>query len=251
MITLSVSWVSALYFVMLRIATVCLMSPIQAIKQLPLLARFLLTFSLSMLLLSHLPLPDMPQDNLSLLLGSFAEISNGLLLGLSIQAAFAVFHLAGSLIDNQMGLNALSIFNPTEHHQAPLTSHVLSLFACVIFFTSEAHHQLLLGLTYSFQMLPPGQSIFLQGVTPLMYQVGMIFIFAILLASPVVLSLLLIDVAGAVLTRNMPQVSIYFLTLPIKILLGFFLMQWMFDAIKPLLEKLFAQIFTTWQMVLS
>lgn len=251
MITVSFSWVTALYFVMLRLATVSFMSPIQAIKQLPMLARFILTFSISLILLTHLSLPDMPKDSLSLLMSSVAEIGNGLLLGLSIQAAFTVFHIAGSLIDNQMGLNTLSIFNPTEHQHAPLTSHVLILFASIIFFTSHSHHSLLLGLNHSFRVLPPGQSIFLQGVAPLMRQMGAIFTLSVMLAGPVVLSLLLIDVAGAVLTRNMPQISIYFLTLPIKILLGFFLMGLLFENSTSFLTSLFAEIFKTWREVLS
>ncbi len=44
--------------------------------------------------------------------------------------------------------------------------------------------------------------------------------FCLMIAAPVVFGLLLVDIGSGLLARNMPQVSIYFVMMPAKILLG-------------------------------
>lgn len=247
---LSLPNLSNLFFISIRLSTVLLFTPIQAIGILPVHTRLLLIFILSFLLVGYMPNPQ-KVDNMALLLGATAEFSNGLILATSIYAAFAVFQIAGQIIDDQMGLNSLAIFNPAEHSQEPLSGHLLTMLATLFFFAMDGHLWLLKGLAYSFVIVPPGSLTLFCGFTPIIKQFSFMFSMAFMIASPIILSLLIIDLCGAVLTKNMPQINTWFLTLPIKIMLGLFIFSMMLDYLVPQSNRVFEYCFQTWQAFLS
>ncbi|MFI4918171.1 MAG: flagellar biosynthetic protein FliR [Legionellales bacterium] len=248
--TLSLSWLTALFFIVIRLGTVVLFSPIQAIHQLPVHTRLILIFMLGMLLVHYVPASG-ESDNTALLFGGIAEFANGLILTTSLHAAFAVFQIAGQIIDNELGLNSLSIFNPSEHSQESISSQLLSMLAVLFFFGLNGHLWLFKGLAYSFTVIPPGSLNLLSGFTPIIKQFGFMFTMAFVISSPIVFTLLTIELCGAVITRNMPQVNTYFLTLPIKIGVGLLLFITMLDYINPLTNTIFERCFQTWQEILS
>lgn len=77
------------------------------------------------------------------------------------------------------------------------------------------------------------------------------FSMAVLLAGPIVLTLMIIDFSSAILTRNMPQVNTYFLTLPIKITLGLFMFSLLMNDINPFMQKVFQAYFQLMTEVMS
>ncbi|MBA2709684.1 MAG: flagellar biosynthetic protein FliR [Tatlockia sp.] len=251
MISINLPTLSATFLVAIRLSVLLVFSPIQAIRQLPLHTRLILVLMLSVMLVSNLSLSASNINELSLISGAFIEFSNGLILSLSLYAAFAVFQIAGQLIDTQMGLNSLAIFNPGDHSHDPLTSRLLTMLAVLFFFALNGHHWLLEGLAYSFRKNPPGDFALINGFSLLVHQFSLMFALALMIASPVYLALLVIDISTAVLTRNMPQVSTYFLALPVKILSGFLLLALSLNYLNPLMEYLFRQCFKLWQELLA
>lgn len=247
--TLSLPWLTSLFFITIRLGTVLLFTPIHAIRQLPVHTRLILIFIFSILLINYVPNSDTVENN-TILLGGIAEFSNGLILVTSLYAAFAVFQIAGQLIDNETGLNSMAIFNPSEHSHEPLTSHLLSMLAVFFFFGLDGHLWLFKGLAYSFVIIPPGTIALFAGFNPIIKQFSFMFTMALAIASPIVLALLVIDLCGALITRNMPQISTYFLTLPIKILLGLILLAMMLNYINPLANTIFERCFHTWQVLM-
>ncbi len=91
MMTIAVSPLTTIALVAIRLGTVLLLSPIEAIRLLPIHARLLLVFIFSMLIMTNLSFPPMPADNWSLVISGLAELGNGLILSLCIYAAFGVF----------------------------------------------------------------------------------------------------------------------------------------------------------------
>lgn len=250
MMTVSLAFLGKLFFVMIRLSTVFFFTPITAFKQLPLHLRLVFVFSLSLLLSHHLPNPKAVNNN-ALFLGAIAEGANGLMLATCLYATFAVFQIAGQLIDNQMGLNAMAIFNPQEHAQDSLSSHLLSMLAVLFFFAMDGHLWLLKGLAYSFVISPPGSLHLFSGFTPIIKQVSFMFSVAFMIASPLILALLLIEFSAGILTRNMPQMNSWILALPFKISVGLFLLSLMTNYLVPQSHLVFERCFQTWKAVLS
>lgn len=243
MITIAVAPLTTTFLVAIRLSTVLLLSPIEAIRLLPIHARLLLVLILSILITTHLSSQALPSDELSLVLSGVAEFCNGLILSISLYAAFGVFQIAGQLMDAQMGLNSLAIFNPSDHSNEPLSGRLLVMLAVLFLFAVGGHLKLVQMLVLSFMIIPPGKLAIFSGYTPIIQQCSMMFSYAIMIASPVVMSLLVIDITGAVLTRNMPQISTYFLTLPIKIMLGLIVFGLLLTYVNPAMDFVFASCF--------
>ena len=251
MITIALAPLVTTFLVAIRLGTVLLLSPIEAIKRLPIHARLLLVLIASALIAINTPISTSPTDNLSLMFSSIAEFCNGLLLSLSVYAAFAVFHIAGHLIDTQMGLNAIAIFNPTEHTNEPFSVHLLMMLAVLFFFAIDGHLLLFQGLLMSFSIITPGKLALLNGYMSIIKQCSLMFSVSLMIASPIVVSLLIIDVASAIITRNMPQISTYFLTLPIKMALGLILFGLLLTDVNPIMNYVFSSCFQSWKMVMK
>ena len=250
MITVAVSPLSCTFLVAIRLGTVLLFSPVEAIRLLPIHVRILLVLMLSMLIVAHIDQPALAIDTLSLVVSGGLEFCNGLILSLSLYSAFGVIQIAGQLMDTQMGLNALAIFNPTDHTNEPLSSRLLLMLAVLFFFALDGHHRLIQALVLSCEMIPPGRLILLNGYVPIIQLFTGMFAFGLMMASPIVISLLVVDLSGAVLTRNMPQISTYFLILPIKIMLGLFVFYLLLTQINPLLNQVFTTCFQSWAVMM-
>ena len=246
MITVAVSPLSCTFLVAIRIGTVFLFSPIEAIRLLPIHVRILLVLMLSMFIVAHLEQSALAMDDLSLIVSGLSECCNGLILSLSLYAAFSVIQIAGQLMDTQMGLNALAIFNPTDHACEPFSSRLLMMLGVLFFFAIDGHHQLIQALVMSCEIIPPGRLMRLNGYVPILQQFTGMFTFGLMMASPIVMCLFVVDLSGAVLTRNMPQVSTYFLILPIKIMMGLFLFYLLLTQINPLFHQVFSACFQSW-----
>lgn len=251
MITVATMPLATTFFVAIRLGTVLLFSPIEAIRLLPIHARLIMTLILSVIIVANVSFPAQIPNDLSLMASGFAEFCNGLVLSLGIYACFAVFQIAGQLIDTQMGLNSLAILNPTEKSHELLSSRLLTMLAVLLFFTLDGHHKLMQALAFSFVIIAPGQLTLFDGFTPIIKQFSMMFSLSLMIASPVVFTLLIIDIAGAVLTRNMPQISTYFLTLPIKIMLGLLSFSLLLNYVNPLMEHVFQLYFQSLKLVMS
>lgn len=247
--SLSLSWLTTLFFITIRLGTLLLFIPIQAIRQLPIHARLIFIFSLSMLLVHFVPL-NREFNNSQILLGSLSEFANGLILTTSLHATFSIFQIAGQIMDNEIGLNATAIFNPSGHQES-ITSHLLSMLAVLFFFSLDGEVWLFKALIYSFIIIPPGTLNLFPGFTPVIKQFGFMFVTSFMIASPIVLALLAIDLCGALITRNMPQINTYFFTLPLKILIGFMLLALLVDYLNPLMNKVLSQCFQTWDEMMS
>ena len=244
-------WVMSVLLVTTRLAGLLLLTPLMPFRQLPIHARFFFLLSLSAVIVSALDLSFQEPSLDGIVFSVIAEALNGLILSLSIYAVFASLSLAGFLIDSQMGLNSTSILNPQARVQEPLTGYFLNLLAVSIFFASGGHRLFFKGIAYSLKILPPGKLMLSTGLTPALAQFSNLFVTALMIASPVIFCLLLLDMASGIMTRNMPQLSIYFITLPIKIMLGLFLIYMSLTGIEPVLARMFDSIFVNWQGVLS
>lgn len=163
----------------------------------------------------------------------------GAVLGFGVQAAFAIFSIAGALLDVQIGLGLGSVYDPVLRSQSPILSAALMLFGSVLFFQLGAHRDLIRSIAYSFQSLPIGSHLGENTLPLLIKQFSVMFTMAVAYVSPVLLGLLLIEIGLSVLSRAMPQMNIIFIGVPIKIFAGLVLL----SLIVPFLATPTARIF--------
>jgi flagellar biosynthetic protein FliR len=159
------------------------------------------------------------------ILAAFAELSIGMVFGLVVMVPQAALHSAGWLIDIQAGLGAATLFNPgAEGDPQSLLGTALMLLATVLFFTLDLHLELYRGLVGSLQVLPIGGRSPRFDLEAFFGLLGSSFLFALMVVASVLLGLFAVDVGVAYATRSMPQANVYFLALPMKVLVAVLLL---------------------------
>jgi flagellar biosynthetic protein FliR len=80
----------------------------------------------------------------------------------------------------------------------------------------------------------------------IMQQFGLMFSLGFILVSPLVVILLLLDVAMAIAARTMPQMNIFMLSMPIKIAIGLSMLAISAPHLKNIFQRVFESIFEYW-----
>lgn len=218
-------WITAVLLLATRIAVVLLLTPILYAVSMPALVRLLVTLALACVL--AMPFGAQAavdvQDTGALAVALLHEAAVGATLGLGVLMAFAGFALAGRLVDVQIGFGIAQVFDPATRTRLPIVSAVFGLLAAVFFFLVDGHHALLRGIAFSVERIPVGRP-WAAGAAadPLLHQGAGLFALGFALASPVVLGLLLVEFALGVVSRNLPQMNMLVVGIPVKILVGLF-----------------------------
>lgn len=236
----SLLWVQTAMLASVRLTLGLAMTPLFSAFGVPMLARLILTLALAGLVASATPAAALSAAQLSVsylipALGN--ELALGLLLSVGVHAAFATFAIAGRLIDAQMGFTLGAVLDPVSKGHTAVMASGLNMLAIVLFFVSDAHHLLLAGFFRTFELLPIGHALTVDGWFPVAQGAGAMFALGFVVASPVVIALLLADVVVAVVSRNLPQMNVMFLSIPLKVLLGMAIMAVAVRLLSPAIQK--------------
>ena len=186
--------------------------------------RLLLALAVSVVLAGPLApgLPPLPAEPLELGRLIAGELVIGLFLGTIARVAFATLHVAGTTIAFQSGLAAAAIFDPNEATQGTLPGNFLTTTALVLLFVTDGHHMLLRALAASYASLPAGGALPLGDIADLLTRLlGHVFALGVRIAAPLLLVSLLMYLGMGVLNRLMPSFQVFFIALPLQILVAF------------------------------
>lgn len=187
-------------------------------------SRLLLAIALSVILAGPLSpfMPSLPANSKALLLLVVNEAILGLFIGAATRTMFAALHIAGSTIAAQSGLATASVFDPSQSTQGTLPGNFLTTTAMVLLFVTDGHHMLLRGIAGSYDHLSVGAALpvgDLAAFMTKMVQKG--FNIGLQIAAPLLLVGLLTNLAMGVLNRLMPTFQVFFIALPLQLLLAF------------------------------
>ncbi|NWF88869.1 MAG: flagellar biosynthetic protein FliR, partial [Ignavibacteriaceae bacterium] len=145
----------------------------------------------------------------------------GLTMGFMMQFIFYGVSYAGTLIGIDMGLNAAEVFNPNEEINGNVIGEFLYYGALLVFFLINGHHYIISSLKYSFSVIPIGTFVINSAVQDMIVKyAASVFIIAVKIASPIMVSFFLVHIAEGIISRIIPQMQVFFVTQPIKIGLG-------------------------------
>ncbi len=177
------------------------------------------------------------------------EMIVGLIIGFTLNLVFFGFSFAGTFIGFDMGLAMAQVMNPIEKTNGNVIGQVIYFLALMIFFMMDGHQYVIRALTYSFQVIPLGEFQSNEALFTLMIQYSSsVFIIAVKIASPILVSFFLIHVAEGILAKMIPQMQVFFVTQPLKIGVGFLLLMAIlpiyFYTIKNLLGEFENKLYT-------
>ena len=149
----------------------------------------------------------------------------GLTLGFLIYLFFSMFMWAGSMVDLKAALMMSGEFDPYLGSQVTIWGRFYYLMALVFYLMIDGHHHLFRGLTGSFHYIPLGTGLFVPEQAETVFEVfSQMFILAFQIGAPVILILMLIDISLGLIGKTVPQVHIFILGLPLKVVMSMFLL---------------------------
>jgi flagellar biosynthetic protein FliR len=206
---------------MLRISALMLSAPVFSLRALNLRLRILLALALTWMVFPLYSWPRLDPVSAAGLLEIFNQIAIGLLMGLSLQIITAAILLAGQSVSNAMGLSIANMMDPNLGN-VPVIAQFLLILSTLIFLGLGGHAMMLGMVVDSFASLPIGQQLLTEkSWVHFLNWSSMIFLGAVLLALPVMVTLLFINIGLGVATRAAPSLNIFQVGLPAMIIAGF------------------------------
>lgn len=235
--------VEKLLLVMARITPLFSGVGISPLSRIPVMVRsvMILVFAIAVIQIADISINT--ERPLAFALAS--ELFFGLLFLLILQGAFAALLFWGRVVDMQVGFGAAAVLNPATHSQDSLIGTIISTAAVTFMFVTGIHLLLLEFLVNSYRIFPLGGEHLWLSPMQLAAFFSLEFATAMLLFAPVMIAIWTLDVMVGFLSKTMPQMNIYFVTLPLKITLGIAVLAVMVNYAEGLLNQLFMQMLQT------
>jgi flagellar biosynthesis protein FliR len=149
------------------------------------------------------------------------EILIGAMLGTMARLTISALEVAGSVIAQQLGLGFVTAIDPTQAEQGAIVGNFLSMTGIALFFATDMHHLVIAALNDSYTLFEPGEMPATGDAAALITKtVAGAFRIGIQLSAPFLVFGLIFNVGLGVLARLMPQMQVFFIGLPLSILLG-------------------------------
>ena len=244
-LTLLPQWSAAWLLMSLRIGAMLMMTPIFHARYIPLTVRVLIVLALAATLGGVWN--GAAAEPAHLWRAAFSELALGATLGLGILFAFAAISFGGRLVDVMVGFGMAQVIDPVTQRHIPVLSALLDLFGLTLFFLLDGHHALLRGLAHSLEIFPLGAAWPLESALgTVVAQFAGLFGLGFILVAPVVLCLLMVELALGVVARTLPQMNMLLVGIPVKIAVGVFaLWAWVY-GLSFFMQQVFARIAAMW-----
>ena len=229
--------------IFLRVAAIVFSAPVLDAQTVPVTFKAALALAVSMLMLPVVDTVVTIEDlNLvAFVVGVVSEIVIGVTIGLSVKLLFTGIQLAGQMAGYQMGFAVANVMDPSTMAQIPILAQIYNLTAMLVFLAINAHHMFFSALVQSYSILPP-MSVVLSGqlVKMMMHLAGNMFVVAIKVGAPLISVLLITSIGFGLVARTVPQMHIFIVAMPLKIILGLVFMMIVAPFLTAYLIHLFA-----------
>jgi flagellar biosynthetic protein FliR len=233
--------VEAFVLIATRVLAVLATSPIMGLKNVPLQARLGLGLFTALVLVPVIASSGLPAGvdvNWTTLAG---EAVVGALSGFAATVAYTAISFGASLLDIQAGFSMASLYDSAFGTQGAILERFYSAIGALLFFQTDAHHLVIQALVQMFVVVPLG-TFSLSRINPdLLAQIAASsFMVALELVFPIMVALLMADIALAVLARVAPQFGIFQIGLQMKVLISLVALLITMPLLMPRLHQLFS-----------
>ena len=161
----------------------------------------------------------------------FQEILVGAVLGMTGRLAISALQVAGAVIAQQLGLGFVTAVDPTQNQQGLIVGNFLTLLGVTLIFATDLHHLVIAAMNDSYTIFKPGEMPLSGDVANHITRVvATSFRIGIQLSAPFLVFGLLFNLGLGVLSRLMPQMQVFFVGVPISILIGLLLLMLVIGA---------------------
>jgi len=244
MMTLTVAEVTAfvgsLLWPFMRIGAMLMAMPVIGTRLVTVRVRLIAALAITLLVMPLLPpMPELAPLTVAGLIVSIQQVLIGLAMGFMLQLALQALTIAGEAIAMSMGLGFASMVDPANGVNVPVISQFLLILGTLLFLALGGHLMLIQFVTASFNSLP----VAVDGITRDSYWAivgfgSQMFIGAVWVALPALISILVTSLAMGIMTRAAPQLNIFSVGFPVTMLAGFIVLFLLIPTIAPRFQQL-------------
>ncbi|MFH0734153.1 MAG: flagellar biosynthetic protein FliR [bacterium] len=230
--------------IFLRIAATIMIAPIFSQNSVPGITKMFIAIMLTYILFFTIGdyRFDYNEGITALALFGVKEILTGVLIGFTLNFVFYGISFAGLLIGFDMGLSVAQMFDPMTESTTNIVGEIVVILATIIFLLINGHHHIINALAYSFKVIPIGTYVVNEKVYILLTKYSaMVFLIAVKIAAPLMVSFFLIHLATGIISRVIPQMNVFFVLQPAKIALGFLFLSLLSPLYVALIRDLLSQ----------
>jgi len=205
-----------------RWAGMVMLAPVFGAKGVPAMIRLGLAAGLSIVVypLIQAQNPVIPNALLPLIGILVKETLLGLTIGFIINLLSMVMQGAGQLIDFQLGFMTGNVIDPINGMQSPMTGSFLAMIATMLLLATNSHYYIIAAVTKSYEFLPINPAGVNYGAEFFIEITGKVLSLSLQIAMPVFGAILLADVGVGLLAKIVPQLNMFSVIFPVKIIFG-------------------------------
>lgn len=213
---------SGFLFVAMRMFGFIIFNPILGRKNIPNIARSGIALSLSIVLYSASK-PNIVEtfSAIEYAVLFIKEFMIGAVIGYIMQLVTSTLVFAGEVIDMQAGISMAKVYDPQSNISMPMSGSIYNTLFMILFFTTNAHLNLINLLLISGEILPFGSINFSPDFyTYILDLFSQSMILALKLAFPIMAIELMFEVGVGILMRAIPSINIFAVNIQAKVLIG-------------------------------
>lgn len=207
-----------------RISALVLAAPVLSQGAVSLQIRIALVLVLTWLIWPMVQWPSVDPLSAPGLVWLVQEAAIGALMGLILQMVLAAMVVGGQAMSATLGLAMANMVDPNMG-QVPIISQLLVIMGTLVFVGIDGHTMVIGLVLESFRTIPVAQAWDVMGaIKALTVWSSIMFVGGLLLALPILVSLLFINVGLGVVTRAAPSLNIFAVGFPIMLMVGLVLL---------------------------
>jgi len=163
-----------------------------------------------------------PQDPIGFAGALVQEIGVGIAFALALGVLLAAVQAGASLLDTLVGFSFGALVDPLTGVQAAVLGQIYTMFALMIFVLMNGVELMVTGLAKSYELVPLGTFPTAGALGRLALDAcATVPIMALELIGPVMIAVVLADGAFGLMARAVPQMNVFVIGLPVKVIVAF------------------------------
>jgi flagellar biosynthetic protein FliR len=212
----------------------------------PTTAKIGLSFFLALIAYPQLPLAGFVIGNSPIFFVTLVveQVLIGLIIGFTCTYIFHFVSVGGSLISRDIGISMGGSTDPIQDQPGDEMSVFLLLIFSLVFLVKGYHYYFIQVLMDSFQMIPLGHFNwdFLPIARVFCIMSAAALVTGIKLAAPCMIALMMMTLGMGLTARVMPQMNVWIVAVPLKVVLGVVILWETFPLLTMLFDENFKQV---------
>lgn len=240
---------------LVRVSTIIFTLPFLSMQSVtPTVVRTVLSFALALMIFPQLPpAPFVIENSVPFFfLLVLEQVMIGLMIGFASTFVFHFVVIGGHLIARDMGIAMGGTVNPIQDQTSDEVAVLISLVLSTMFLVHGNHFYFIRVLFDTFQVIPIGNfSWDMRSPAQIFTVMGAAaFFMGIKLAAPMMITLLVTSLGMALVARVMPQMNVWIVAVPLKVILGSVTLVYVFPLIALLFNQNFEELLRALEMML-